>query len=172
MTLETLRAAAGKLLTRERALKLALVLGVCGVALIYLAGLGSKSSQQAAPAPEPAFSGEDYARQLEQRLGEMVSAITGESSPAVLVTLDSGEEQVYGLDAGGEDSTHVILKAADGSQQALAVTRLEPRIRGVIVVSSAAGDPRVRESLIQAVSTALHLSSARVYVTAGQGQTN
>ena len=168
MRLDALTAGLRKLFSGERAVKLAVALGLCGVALLYLSGLGSGKKEETAAPAAAAFSAEDYARQLEDRLGEMVSAITGEEDPAVLVTLESGEQQVYGLDEGGDDSTHVLLKAADGSQQALTVTRLEPRIRGVIVVSSGAGDPRVREALIQAVSTALHLSSARVYVTGRQ----
>ena len=166
MTAEGFRKLAGRFLSGRKTVTAALILGIFGVALIALSGLSADKPRETASAPAAAFSGEEYAHQLETRLEEMVAAITGETDPRVLVTLESGEEQVYGLDeTRGEESTHVILKDADGSQQALTVTRLEPKIRGVIVVTAGGEDPRLRETLLQAVSTALHVSSARVFVT-------
>ena len=109
----------------------------------------------------------------------MVRAITGEEDPEVLVTLEDTGENVYAADQawntqeGGaqnsreEESTYILLKDRDGGQSALPVTQRQPEVRGVVIVSSRAGDPAVREQLTQAAVTALDISSARVLVTGG-----
>ena len=57
-----------------------------------------------------------------------------------------------------------LVKAADGSQKPLIVTKTEPEIRGVVVVSRGGGDPKMREKIVEAVKTALDLSSTQVCV--------
>jgi len=44
------------------------------------------------------------------------------------------------------------------------VTKTEPEIRGVVVVSRGGGDPKMREKIVEAVKTALDLSSTQVCV--------
>ena len=117
--------------------------------------------------------------QLEEDLARVVRAITGEEDPEVLVTLEDTGENVYAADQawntqeGGaqnsreEESTYILLKDRDGGQSALPVTQRQPEVRGVVIVSSRAGDPAVREQLTQAAVTALDISSARVLVTGG-----
>ncbi len=45
------------------------------------------------------------------------------------------------------------------------VTEIQPKIKGVVIVSRYAGDPEIREKLTEAVKTALDISSARICVT-------
>mgnify|MGYP000007743906 CR=1 FL=1 len=120
-----------------------------------------------------------YTSRLEEDLARVVRAITGEEDPEVLVTLEDTGENVYAADQawntqeGGaqnsreEESTYILLKDRDGGQSALPVTQRQPEVRGVVIVSSRAGDPAVREQLTQAAVTALDISSARVLVTGG-----
>ena len=89
------------------------------------------------------MTAEDYTRALSAQIAQMVSAITGESEPQV---------------------TYILVKAADGSQKPLIVTKTEPEIRGVVVVSRGGSDPKMREKIVEAVKTALDLSSTQVCV--------
>ena len=171
MGLERWRDLLRRPLTRERAVKAAVVLGICGVLLIYLSSLAGGSDTTAQERAAPAAVETDaaqYAQRLEEELSRVVSAITGEEDPTVLVTLAGGARTVYSLDektterqdeTRQRETSHVLVKAADGGQEALAAAQLEPQILGVVIVSARGGDPAVRERLTQAVKTALRLSS-------------
>ena len=105
------------------------------------------------PSREAEWDGETSRRQLEEDLARVVRAITGEEDPEVLVTLEDTGENVYAADQawntqeGGaqnsreEESTYILLKDRDGGQSALPVTQRQPEVRGVVIVSSRAGDP-------------------------------
>ncbi len=164
-----------ELFQKEKALKLVVLLGICGIALI-----GLSSFWEAAPAQEKQAESvvqEDYSDRLEAELSRIVTAITGEEEPAVVVTLSDNGRSLYASDqrenTRQEDGTafleretsHILLEDADGNQSALTVTQTQPEIQGVVVVSALADDPAVREKLLTAVCTALGVSTARVCVT-------
>lgn len=178
MDAEKWKALAGKLLSKDRAVKVLVLLGLCGIALICLSSLWGKAGREEPQRkPETSAGAEEYGEALEQDIARVVRAITGEEDPTVLVTLESGVRSVYAEDektgsreeetetSGEEERTHVILKDSDGAQRALTVTEIQPEIKGVVIVSRYAGDPAIREKLTQAVRTALNVSSARVCVT-------
>ena len=76
----------------------------------------------------------------------------------------SGESLNRTQTDGDTQKTYILVKAADGSQKPLIVTKTEPEIRGVVVVSRGGGDPKMREKIVEAVKTALDLSSTQVCV--------
>lgn len=179
MEAEKWKAAFSRFLSKDKTVKLLVILGLCGVALLFLSSLWKGPEKEEQPQSEEAaeLTAEEYGRKLEEDLARIVRAVTGEDSPAVLVTLESGSRSVYAVDektgaqSEGEsnekesETIHVILKDADGAQRALAVTEIQPEIKGVVIVSRRAGEPAIREKLTDAVKTALNLSSARVCVT-------
>lgn len=162
-----------------------LILGLAGIALIFLSGFfGQKENTESTEIPD-AYSSEQYAQQLEENLLEIVRAITGEEDAQVMVTLESGARQVYATEekrsAGNSEeqsnestvrtqsnddteTNYIIVKDSDGSQRALAVTEISPEIRGVVVVCGSSGDAELQQQIIDAVTTALQISSARVCV--------
>lgn len=169
------RALKGKNLTR-----LVMLLGMGGILLIYLSTLfpgRQEAVSTEAPAVPEAFSPAEYRQQLEEDLRQMVRAVTGEDHPAVLVTLENEGSCVYAADrkasaredGGEEETSHVILEDSQGAQQGLAVTREQPKIKGVVIVSRGAADPVMKERLVNAARTALGVSSSRVCVVEGGG---
>lgn len=179
MDAEKWKDAARKAFSKDRTVKFLVLLGICGIVLIFFSGLFGKSGSQQEPLQEetsPA-NAEEYRRGVEQDISRIVEAITGEEKPAVLVTLESGSRYIYAEDEKNssgtdgekkseeEEKNHVILKGADGAQHALTVTEMQPEIKGVVIVSGRAGEPAVREKLTNAVRTAFNLSSAKVCVT-------
>lgn len=178
MGLEAMLDKAREFLAGERGRRLALLLGAVGVVLLLLSSRGAGTGKQESPPVQEsaAFSAADYSRDLEEEIARMVQAITGERSPTVLVTLEGGSRTVYeedrrssqtGEERSEDESSHVLLKDSQGGQQALIAQELEPKIKGVVVVSAKGGDAACREQITLAVTTALHLSSSRVFVTAG-----
>lgn len=148
------------------------------VLLMLLWPMDTKNTENEAPETVELTAG-DYTRALSAQIAQMVSAITGESEPQVTVTLRTMGETMYATeDKQSEKSaeeysgeslnrtqkTYILVKAADGSQKPLIVTKTEPEIRGVVVVSRGGGDPKMREKIVEAVKTALDLSSTQVCV--------
>lgn len=175
MGAERAKALLHRLFKGEKANVFLAVLGLCGVLLLVLPSLlPDSSSARASPEQEESVvSAAEYARALEDRLSGTVRAITGESDPSVLITLESEPRLVLAADekltarddSQDRDSRYLVLKDQGGAQHAVPLTQVEPQVRGVVIVSTRAAEPLIRERLIQAASTALGLSSARVFVT-------
>ncbi|MGN0479170.1 MAG: hypothetical protein ACI4GO_07030 [Hominenteromicrobium sp.] len=166
-----------------------ILIGVCVLAafVIILWPSGKADSATETALPEPVETdAEAYSAALSERIAQMVSAITGESDPHVTVTLKSMGETVYATEDrqseknaqeyagdslnktqtdGDTEKTYILVKSADGSQKPLIVTKTEPEIRGVVIVSERGNDVQIREKITEAVKTALDLSSTQVCVT-------
>ena len=132
--------------------------------------MDTKNTENEAPETVELTAG-DYTRALSAQIAQMVSAITGESEPQVTVTLRTMGETVYATeDKQSEKSAEeysgesLNRTQTDGSQKPLIVTKTEPEIRGVVVVSRGGSDPKMREKIVEAVKTALDLSSTQVCV--------
>ncbi|MEY8574078.1 hypothetical protein AALD01_06665 [Oscillospiraceae bacterium 21-37] len=167
-----------KALQKENALRWAVILGICGIALLALSSLDLQKPQPQEQQAEEAEDGTAYARALEADLSRIVTAITGEHSPAVMITLENSGRRVFAADKresgqqGGDgawekESSHVLVEDEKGSQRPLTVTETQPKIQGVVIVSAKAGDPAIREKLVNAAKTALGVPSSRVCVTCG-----
>ena len=156
----------------KKATSLVFILGIAGILLIYLQGLipWEKAGEEAAPRESAAPA--EYRQRLEEDLCKVVRAVTGEENPQVMITLVDEGSYVYAADkktrdgenSREEESAHVIIEDSGGAQQGLMLSRLRPEIKGVVIVSRGAGDPALREKLVNAARTALGVSSARVCV--------
>lgn len=159
----------------QKLLQVVFLLGLAGILLIYVStwNLGGGQEEESQPAPET--SPEACQRQLEQDLVRVVKAVTGEESPQVMITLENAGRSVYAQDSSqssGESgqesrSAHVILEDGGGAQHGLALAELQPEVKGVVIVSQRAGDPALREKLVNAARTALGVPSSRVCVVDG-----
>ena len=159
-----------------------LIMGIGGIVLIFLSTFISKDNNKNYEEKNT----EEYIKILEANLKEIVDGICGSKNSSVLVTLESGIEYVYAnekkensdvnVDNDGENKNksqskdsieekHIIYNSPSGGEQALIVTELAPRIRGVVVVCEGGNNEAVREIVTGAVMTALDISNTRVYVT-------
>lgn len=134
-----------KLLKSDKARKIIIIIGVVGIALIFLSSLqgfntGSKDEAEG-------FSVTTYSTEIESDLQQILSSISGCGETKVLLTMENSVEYVY-LD----DSTTKTKE-------------IQPVIRGVLVVCEGGDDPVVAQTVTQAVTRALDISSAKVCVT-------
>jgi len=169
--------------------KIILILGFAGIAMIFLSGVFQNRDARATNAPaqnEPTkTTAQAYSQQVEKSLTELIGSINGAGSVKVLVTLERNTQYVYATEEkktsqntqdqaanatvknqanDSRETKYILVKGADGSQQALAVTEVEPIVKGVVVVCEGGNQPAVQKDIIDAVTTALNLSSARVCV--------
>lgn len=142
-----------------------LVVGVVLGALLLLLGSGYESgedtlSEDGTALLQSAADMKAYADALEKELEKLCEAVSQVSGAEVMVTLESGYRVVYASDGKGEPAT----VGSGNKQQALQQTLRPPAVAGVAVVCHGGKDPDVRRALVELISTALGISSNRVFV--------
>ena len=61
---------------------------------------------------------------------------------------------------------YITVKSKDGGEEPLLITRYMPTVRGVAVVCNAANNQKICQSITDAVTAALGITSKKVYVSA------
>lgn len=163
--------------------KLLMIVGIAGIVLIFISSLLGGGKDDTAVTVQQGYSAEDYRATLESNVSEIVSRISGDKSPTVVVTLESGIRYSY-ADASETDTesssggsseesreskkqSFITVKTADGGEQALLVTEIMPEIRGVAIVCNGGDSSAVAEKIKNAVTAALNITSKRVYIAGG-----
>lgn len=165
-----------------------IVVGLGLIGVIFFSGFFEKQPAEQASTEqtmEPEESVSAYAAQLEANLTAMLSNMKGVGAVQVMVTIEKGVEQIYATEEktskqvtnnhnAGSDSrnqenddtetTYILVKDADGGQKAIAVTQIQPIVKGVVVVCEGGGNSTVERQIIDAVTTALDISSTKVCV--------
>jgi stage III sporulation protein AG len=176
------------ILSKQNRTKLIVLLCVGVIALIFFGSLGEKDEGNSVEINEAAaeLSTAQYVSTLEQKVAELVSSIKGAGNAKVMITLQNGVEYIYAVEGksnndlsesvdGGTgkrssdektvtEEKHIIVEGKNG-KEALIRTTLPPSVGGVVIVCSGADSEVVRERIIEAVTTALGISSKRVCVT-------
>jgi len=179
-----------RLLQNDNARKIIIAVGVVAIFIIFLSGFvgGNKnhktSSETVQQSSAKALTAEDYKMQTEQSLTALINEIEGVGNASVLVTIEKSSEQVYATEEkiskqtqqdnnsstvknqsnNSNETTYLVIKNSDGTEQPIAVTEVQPIVKGVVVVCSGGNDPLVQQKVIQAVTTALNITSNRVCV--------
>ncbi len=188
-----LTGAARGFFAKDRKLKLIVLIGLLGMALIFLSQLiGTKEQatpDTAPPADGPgvSYTAAEYVEALEERLLGLIASIDGVGRAEIMVTLESGVEYVFAQEekrntdttreeGDGEqvmgrvyqkenvEQRYILVDGEAGKKEALIKTELQPRIQGVVIVCEGADQIRVEHNLISVVTTALGVPSTRVCV--------
>jgi stage III sporulation protein AG len=126
----------------------------------------------------------DIESDLESQLKELLETMVGVGTTDVMVTVDSTEETVVQLnekqmqqitqetDRNGANrhitqvskDGQVVLYEVSGSQSPIVVKKLNPRIRGVIIVAKGAENLTVHKLIAEAVSRGLDIPIHRISV--------
>lgn len=123
-----------------------------------------------------AYDTSEYLSDLEMRLTSMISSIDGAGETKVMITLESGSEEIYlhdydygeNIDPSGKNSLErkdeYVIVDGDSGERGIVVRVAEPKIRGVAVVCKGADSETVRSRIVETVTALLDISSARVSV--------
>ncbi|MFR8003502.1 MAG: stage III sporulation protein AG [Hydrogeniiclostridium sp.] len=168
-----------KLAENPSARKGIVAVGILGILLIFLSGLFQNTDSDAdtsVSSQDSAVNVAEYTDALQQKLQELLSKISGAEDASVMITLEKDAEQVYATEekkstkTDGEtmdddaQTNYILVKDSDGSQKALKITEVLPVVQGVVVICRGGDDPQLQQKITDAVTTALHISSARVCV--------
>ena len=166
------------------------IVGLSGIALIFLSDYIHPSSSSSQQTQSSSNAQSTYEAQTASRLEDIIGRINGVGRVKVMVTLESGVENIYETDNKGttdktqnggdsntqtqqsnsSESSHVIVDNVSGGQEALLTKQLQPEILGVVVVCDGGGNPDVQESVVNSVSTALGLPTNRISVNQMQSR--
>lgn len=148
-----------------------------GIVLMLLVFFGSFSGSDP-PAERTEQSAAELESELEKRLEDILSQISGVDSPRVMITLDTTAERVFaeatkssgnsstnsaGSSSGYDSETSVTLVGS--AKEALEKSTVLPRVRGVCVVCGGASSPLIREKVVNAVSGVLDIGASHIFVT-------
>lgn len=157
----------------KKALKAVMVLGAAGLILIMLSSFGNGDEDK----KKPEINGdtvvsEQYREETESRLADFLRSIEGVGEVKVYLTVSGESEYVYateGKKSIGENKTEeenkYVMIGTNGSKSALIETVNSPEITGAVIACTGADSPLVQEAVYKAVSTALGVSTGKVYVT-------
>ncbi len=157
--------------------KILFILGISGILLIGLSAFvgGERKSGGEVPAD---LTAEEYCARLEEKVKDLVAAVTGDKRATVAITLESGVKYTYADDTktslsekNGESLTdksdesenkYIVVKNADGSETALLISEKMPEVRGVTVVCSPVSC--TKQDIEDAVTAMLGITSQRICV--------
>lgn len=178
----------GRFFSGDFRLKIIVILGLIGMLLILVSQLTDREDSLGGQPQSPSnaqFTNEEYVMQLEERLQNLISQIDGVGRNQVMVTLESGARYVYAQEerrsvdttreGDGEiqvsgrvsesiEQRFILVDTDFGRREALVLTRLPPRVQGVVIVCEGANNPVVEQKLISVITTALGIPSTRVSV--------
>ncbi|MBR0467058.1 MAG: hypothetical protein IJJ40_06180 [Clostridia bacterium] len=158
----------------------ALCLG--GVALIVLSTFIPKS-KETREQNESGIEIDEYTNELKGDIEKIVTKITGDKNPTVVVTLESGTRYTYAdtkendtakseSSSGGQNTektkrSYVTVRDSDGAEKALVIAESMPEIRGVAIICEGGDDEYLSAKISGAVTAALNITSKRVYISGG-----
>ena len=175
-----------KFLTKGNHRNFVVILGLVGITLIFMSGFfKSDSHKKEVVQTNVKVSSDQYTEKLEKNLESIISNIRGAGEAKVMVTLASSKETVYATEErknkeASEDKAdgtitrkkesddcekkYITVKDSEGTEHALAVTEIEPKIKGVVVICAGGDDSLVQQRIIDAVTTSLNVNSKQVCV--------
>ncbi len=153
-----------------------------GIAILLLF-LSEIISEEEPSTTTTEITGEQFTAAMEERLTKIIQHIDGAGQCRVMVTLENGVEYVYATQQKSgsnrvEDNNNesnrlseqddleesIIIVDSNDGRKGLLVTTVEPIVKGVVVICEGGDREEVRDQVTQAVMTALHITSKRVYV--------
>lgn len=156
-------------LKTDKRLMLLVIIGTLGIILLVISeALPPDAETSEAELTNDAVDFVDrYEVNLEERLENLLGCINGAGKVKVMITLASGDENVYATEQKktekSSEQKYVIVD--DSNEEAgLLLKVTEPEIRGIGIVCDGSDSPQVRHEIINTVSAVLNISTNRISI--------
>ncbi len=133
---------------------------VVGVALILFGTLTGGTGTAAAEEHE----NDAYISEVENKIKQMTSLLTGSDDVGVAVFVSSSREYVYASDSDGGKSSYAVVKNGDSGSGLVLLKEIYPKIESVAIVCRGGDSASVQAKLIKLVSAATGLPSNRISI--------
>lgn len=137
------------------------ILALLGILLLLFGGrLGADTKNTASLDNGYQRSSEEYRVKLEESITEICKKVSGDLSPTVMITLESGEEYVY---AKRDDGSYIV-----SSGKGILICRMTPRVKGVAIVCRGGDEPQIKSRVTELVCALLGIGANKVSVNSSK----
>lgn len=162
--------------------KIIIYLILLGLIFMMIPGIFKSKSKKI----DQISSNQEFINKIQNDLSNMVSNVAGAGKSKVLITLEEGEETIYATenkqntqtvtDEGSynnqllkrkiddNEKKYITTRDSSGNENPLIVKKIEPKIRGAVVLCQGANNKDVRENIIKLVSIALDISINKICI--------
>lgn len=145
--------------------KYVLLVVLAGVVLLLIPeGEAGAQKPHSLSQPDSYFDLEQVERKLEQAL----SQISGAGEVTVVLTLKEGSRQILARDTqvteGEQRAETVVVSTGSGTQGTVPLQSIYPKYQGALVVCTGGGDARVKLELLEAVRALTGLSAEKISI--------
>ena len=170
----------GEIFKKENILKITVIAGLAGIVLIFCSdffGGREKEDTFAEVSKSEADTLTQYRQELCDELGNMLASIEGVGKTKIMLTLDGTVRNIYATDndiqqretsadkQSNEKQSCIVIRQNDGSEKALTIGQLMPKIKGVLVVCEGGDKEEVCIKVTEAVSAALDVTKSHICVS-------
>ena len=157
------------------------IIGIAGILLVFLSDL---STDKKTEIPKSEISLLQYKTELEKEVVSLLKEIDGVGDVKVMITLESGEENIYVRQEKTASDTkkqknddnmqensqlsfedEIVIVEESGKNYALVEKTISPKVQGVAVVCSGAGDIKVVSAVTNSVAVVLDIPTHKICVT-------
>ena len=165
---------------KENILKITVIAGLAGIVLIFCSdffGGREKEDTFAEVSESETYTVEEYRQGLCDELGNMLASIEGVGRTKIMLTIDGTVRNIYATDndiqqretssdkQSNEKQSCIVIRQNDGSEKALTIGQLMPKIKGVLVVCEGGDKEEVCIKVTEAVSAALDVTKSHICVS-------
>lgn len=155
---------------KDKKTLLIIVFALAGMLLILFSDSEENNKQ---PMKNEGFS--DMAEEYEIKLQSLISKIEGVGKVSVMITYESGEENVFASDKeesfrNGEQKikNDYIIVDSDNGETGLKIKSVYPKIKGVAVVCNGESDSTTKERIVSVVSALFDISTKNISVVSAE----
>ncbi len=161
---------------KDKKLPIILLLAILGIIFIFFSEFSKESKNNENNTEETSDSADFYASTTEEKLRKIISSIEGAGETDVMVTVETGEENVYAKEIKSNEESndsksisnyeyeYIVIKSGTSSESGMLLKVVQPNIRGVAVVCDGGDNAAVRENIISTVSAVLDIKTNKISV--------
>lgn len=161
------------ILKNDKKLLIVFILAIVGVILLIISEFVNKEKDITESVPSDSY---EYTQMIEQKLVNLISSIDGAGTADVMVTLETGEENVYARqiksdeekneskDSAQYEYEYIVIKSGASQEGGMLLKVVQPDIRGVAIVCEGGDNAAVRENIINTVSAVLDINTNKISV--------
>lgn len=146
--------------------------------IIFFNGLKKPSQNEAKTKQnsEAIETKEDYVRDLENRLENLLQSLNSVSSAEVFIMTETSTKVIYAVDEKRDESmalgdtkevtssSEIVFSKNGSSSTPIVSVEVYPEIVGVLIIADSTGDEKTRLMIINAVSVALNINNSKIEV--------
>ena len=135
------------------------------VILFFFESSSAENSGSATNLTSTEYNSEElktYTEYLEERIETFLNEISGISNATVILTVENSSETVYATQ--GINSDYVLIKDSKGNENAIPLTEISAKIRGIAVVCNYNGNESLKMTVIDLLSSLFNVGANRISV--------